>query len=136
MLTAKEAAAAVGMSKNGIIRAIHSGRLSATRNEGGQFEIDPAELFRVYDPVSTTDHLNWEVASSETPAQSVEVDNKVSMLERIIADKDDVIADLRHQLATCSEEKQQLLAVVTTLTNQVAPPQPRGGWWQRLLGGQ
>ena len=54
MLSAKEAATAVGMSKAGIIRAIHAGKLSATRNANQQFEIDPAELFRVYDA-----GVNW-----------------------------------------------------------------------------
>jgi hypothetical protein len=57
------------------------------------------------------------------------------MLERIIRSHEETIADLRHQLATCSEEKQQLLAVVTTLTTQLSPqPIKKVGWWQRLIG--
>lgn len=135
MLSAKEAATAVGMSKNGIIRAIHSGRLSATRNEGGQFVIDASELFRVYAPkglpVSTTDHFSWEVASSETHAQSVEVDHKVAMLERMLRDKDDVIDDLRQRLDTATAQVTQLSAIIA----EVTPPKAKVGWWQRLLGG-
>jgi excisionase family DNA binding protein len=131
MLSAKEAATAVGMSKNGIIRAIHSGRLSATRSEGGQFEIDPAELFRVYDPVSTTDHLSWEVAGNETPAQSDDGVNQVAMLERIIRSHEETIADLRGQLAATTALATQLSAVIA----QVQPPKAKPGWWARLLGG-
>ena len=131
MLSAKEAANAVGMSKNGIIRAIHSGRLSATRNANGQFEIDPAELFRVYDPVATADHLNWEVADNETPVQSNAVDDKVSLLERIIADKEEIIRAKDVVIEVLTQENTRLAAEVA----QLAPPQAKRGWWQRLLGG-
>lgn len=132
MLSAKEAATAVGMSKNGIIRAIHDGRLSATRSSSGQFEIDPAELFRVYAPVSTTDHLSWQVAANETPAQSEGVDEKVTMLERIIRDKDDVIADLRQRLDLATEQNTRLEAMLAS--QLTPPPKAQVGWWQRLLG--
>src|SRR5262249_57525855 len=41
-----------GMDKSTISRAIKSGKLSATRKENGGYEIDPAELFRVFAPAS------------------------------------------------------------------------------------
>src|SRR4051794_37880677 len=37
-----------GTSKSSIFRAIKSGRLSASRNEAGEHQIDPAEVARVY----------------------------------------------------------------------------------------
>src|SRR3954464_9131171 len=45
--TLSQAAKATGKSKSSISRAIDTGRLSATRN-GGLFEIDAAELHRVF----------------------------------------------------------------------------------------
>ncbi len=128
-LTPAQAAAAVGMTKAGIIRAIHSGKLSATRNDSGHFEIEPVELFRVYDPVSTGDNSDEEVADNSTPDQS----DKVEMLERIIRDKDEVIADLRRRLDQATEENNRLSLV---LTSQLSQPQPaHKNWWARLLGG-
>jgi len=52
MLTLGQAALETGMAKSAISRAIKSGRLSARKTETGSFEIDPAELFRVYPPAS------------------------------------------------------------------------------------
>jgi Helix-turn-helix domain len=45
-----EAAEAVGMARSSILRAIKAGKISATRDEHGQWQIEPAELHRVYDP--------------------------------------------------------------------------------------
>jgi excisionase family DNA binding protein len=48
MLTLGQAARLTGTSKTTLTRAIKAGRLSATRREDGGYEIDPAELSRVY----------------------------------------------------------------------------------------
>jgi hypothetical protein len=48
----RQAAQEAGTSKSTILRAIQSGRLSATRTDDGGYSIDPAELFRVYPPKS------------------------------------------------------------------------------------
>ena len=50
MLNLREAAEQAGTSKTSIFRAIKSGRLSATRDDQGGVQIDPAELARVYAP--------------------------------------------------------------------------------------
>ena len=49
--TPSQAAKEVGKTKQGIIKAIKDGRLSANRIENGGYLIDAAELFRVYEPV-------------------------------------------------------------------------------------
>ena len=49
-LSAKQAAEQVGLSKQGIIKAIKQGKLSAAKDDNGEWQIDPAELFRVYQP--------------------------------------------------------------------------------------
>lgn len=54
-LTLGEAEREVGVTKSTISRAIKDGRLSATRNEHGHFQIDPSELFRVYEPIERND---------------------------------------------------------------------------------
>ena len=46
--TLTEAATATGVSRSTIFRAIKAGRISATRTEGGNFSIDPAELHRSF----------------------------------------------------------------------------------------
>lgn len=46
----KEAAESVGMGKPAILKAIQKGKISATKDEHGQWMIEPAELHRVYQP--------------------------------------------------------------------------------------
>ena len=50
-LSLLEAAEQTGPSKGTIWRAIKSGRMSVTRLEDGGFAIDPAELFRAFQPL-------------------------------------------------------------------------------------
>jgi hypothetical protein len=50
--TLGDAAKASGMSKTTIHRAIKSGKISATKANDGSYSIDPAELHRVFQPVT------------------------------------------------------------------------------------
>ena len=63
MLSLSQSAKRVGVSKATIHRAIKSGKLSAVRNDDGSYQIDLAELARVYP--SKLDALNG--SDSETP---------------------------------------------------------------------
>jgi hypothetical protein len=136
-LTPAQAAAAVGMTKAGIIRAIHKGKLSATRNEDGHFEIDPAELFRVYEPVATVGNSNDEVDANVTDHQSDSLRDKVEMLERMLRDKDDVIADLRKRLDAESDERRKLTMLLTTAQQPAKQETPkRKGFWARIFGSE
>lgn len=49
------AAAAVGRNKNAILRAIQTGKISATQDATGEIQIDPAELHRIYPPLRTSE---------------------------------------------------------------------------------
>lgn len=133
MLTPSQAATAVGLTKAGIIRAIQKGRLSATRNVKGGYEIDPVELFRVYTPVSTGVNSDEKVGGDSTAVPDIDVAAtvKVELLERIIRDKDDVIADLRRRLDAEAEERQKL---AQRLLAEPAPPPAPKNFWARLFG--
>src|SRR5262245_46776938 len=48
MLSLSEAAIAAGIAKSTIWRAVKAGRVSATRTALGTYQVDPAELFRVF----------------------------------------------------------------------------------------
>jgi hypothetical protein len=50
--TLGKVAAAVGMNKSTVFRAIKAGKISATRAEHGQWVIEPAKLHRVYPAVA------------------------------------------------------------------------------------
>jgi hypothetical protein len=48
--TLAASAAACGMNKSTILRAIKSGKVSATKDEHGEWHIEPIECHRVYPP--------------------------------------------------------------------------------------
>ena len=71
MLSLSEAAKLSGQSKSTIWRAVNSGRLSATRTYTGDYQIDPAELHRVF-----------SLGTGEARAAPVSVNRDATNLER------------------------------------------------------
>ena len=53
MYTIATAAAAVGRNKTAILRAIKAGKILAAKDENGEWQIDPADLHRIYPPLQS-----------------------------------------------------------------------------------
>ena len=95
--TLGQAAKAVGMSKTSILRSIKAGRISAGRDEFGQWAIEPCELHRVYPAlteVTVTGNgtgeravTGGETAPAEANARAALAASK-SMLEEIREQRD------------------------------------------------
>lgn len=149
-LSAKEAAEAVGLSKPGLLKAIKQGKVSATKDHNGEWQIDPSELFRVYEPVSSSTHQPEAQSFRQDTLGNTEntesLRREVELLRERLADKDDVIKDLRQRLDAEAEERRKLTLMLThqqqpaTLTT--LPPEPRReemqpekpkGFWSRLF---
>lgn len=73
--TLGDAAKATGKSKTTLHRAIKSGKISATKAENGSYSIDPAELHRVFPPVT--------VAAAVVPLQRNEPEQVGNTLETL-----------------------------------------------------
>lgn len=107
--TLGQAAKATGLSKPTISEAIKKGRISARKNESGVFEIDPAELHRVYPPLAS--YSSKEDAQAEhflTP----NITAKIMVLEaklNALGELKDQIAAERDDLRT---ERDRLLGVI------------------------
>lgn len=133
--TLGEAAKATGKSKAAISRAIKTHRISAERQDDGSFKIDPAELHRVYPPVNREGELIPATATAEKPVETRELQAKLEAAAARLADKDEVIHDLRHRLDTSEEERRRIQTQLTALlTDQrKQPEQParrRWRWWK------
>jgi hypothetical protein len=115
------AAKAAGVSKSTLRRAIDAGRLSATRRDDGSYEIDPAELHRVF-PRSSAG--TSEMARSDTAVGTGALQVEVDLLRERLVDKEAVIDDLRRRLDAEAEERRRLTAL---LTDQRPPRRRR--WW-------
>lgn len=108
-LTLGQAAKKAGISKPSLSAAIKKGRLSAYKNESGTYEIDPAELFRVYPPKANTNGLDESNSLPETNPKNIPVsyrkdetlalllDEKDAAIKRLEQEKEAVRQDLEDQ---------------------------------------
>lgn len=103
MLTLTEAAKATGLTRPGLLKAIQTGRISASKNDLGQWQIDPAELFRVYRPVNTTGKQE-ETVTSEQEMVTKELELTRRLLAQVEAERDHL--------------RQSLTQALTLLTHQ------------------
>ena len=132
----KQAAEATGKSKPTILRAIQSHKISGTRDELTQaWLIEPAELHRVYPPVTHEPVRNGQMTRDVTADEMAsirELQAKFDAATARLADKDEVIDDLRRRLDTSDEERRkvqmQLTALLTDQSDQAAPK--RRSWWR------
>ena len=128
--TLGQAAKAVGKAKGTISNAIKSGRLSASRNDKGEYEIDPAELHRVYPLNDTTRRqdvqLNDTAPHTLPPLNTTETD---LLRERI----EELKADLERERANADEWRKQAQTLAITQERPAAPA-TRTGFLARLFG--
>jgi hypothetical protein len=150
--TLGQAAKATGRSKSALSRDVKAGRVSATRNADGSLQIDPAELHRVFPPVSRgngTDNVAWDASQpvAARPDNGVLLARENALLRDQLADRDrtlvdlrESIRDLRQRLDAEAEERrrvQERLAGLLTRRQAASVPEvplPRPPWWRRWLG--
>ena len=110
-----QAADAVGTARSSILRVIKAGKISATRDENNEGQIEPAEPHRVY------------------PAPAAET----SRTDELIAELRARLEDMRHALATTTanaeawraaferEQAQRALPAPSTYVQRLALPAPK-----------
>lgn len=107
------AATATGKSKTTIHRAIKSGKLSAFRRDDGTFEIDPAELHRVFEPVTGGVTSNTDLEQSVTANVTALLEQENEFLKQQLAREREFNRELSALLANESEERRKLTALLT-----------------------
>ncbi len=133
--SASQAAKAAGVSVPTITRAIKSGKISADRTESGGYNIDAAELHRVFPPVTRKGDDTPSMLGNETPLDTRVLEVEVKMLRERLGDKDDEIADLRRRLDGEAAERQRLTALLTHRPDTAADGSTeaagrgRRSWW-------
>lgn len=119
LLSLKDAAEAVGLTKPALFKAIKAGRLSATKDDRNQWHIDPAELFRAYPPAKTNTETKPETSLQQ----------EIDSLRRELHQRDERISDLRENLNDLKTDRDQWRQQATNLlTHQpsAAPLQDQG----------
>jgi len=139
--TLGEAAKATGISKASISRAINSGRISAIKNEGGSFSIEPVELHRVYPPKSSatvsgtpTETVSNTEGDTRNTSDSNVLQARLDAALEQLRDRDGTIGDLRQRLDRSDEERREAQARVIGLLAGPGPTESKRGFFGRLFG--
>jgi hypothetical protein len=153
MFTLGQAARLTGLGKTTITRAIKAGRLSASRRDDGSYEIDPAELHRVYsiqletpETVTQSGHAAHHAPPNATPRDSsidsevaarlaaleVEVQGLKALLDEVRASRDEVRQDRDGWKGQA--ERLALMRPVETPVTPGPVTEERRSWWRRLAG--
>ena len=133
--TLGQAAKAVGMSKTSILRSIKAGRISAGRNELGQWSIEPCELHRVY-PALTDDNDTGngtaERAVTGSDTALLEANIRATLLDQRIGDLKMMLDDMRGQRDAWQHQAE---ASQRALTDQREKAVSQSWWgWLRSTG--
>jgi len=150
-LSPAEAAKHVGLTKQSVIKAIRSGRLSAIKDASGGWSIEPVELFRVWPAVNQDrGNVTPQVDASLPPENNEVVAALKGQIELLRSQLDDVRVDRNHwrqiaerSLLTDQRPASERLQQDTNRSAEIAPvaettspaqPQSDGGFWSRLFG--
>lgn len=116
-LSLNKAAEISHKSKAGLLKAIRSGRLSARQNELKVWEIDPAELHRVYPyqlpNTEETAKLPQEKPDESSKLLSELLEKEKNERERERKQFEETISKLWQRLEAEAEERQKLTKLLT-----------------------
>lgn len=142
-LTLGQAAEMCGWSKGALSKAIKSGQMSVHAKTKAGFQLDPAEVLRVFPKKTET----LSIEQSETPQKhsgNSALSAEVEALRQQIATAElertrereqltDRIDSLQQMLSDEKSERRQLTALLTDQREKPVEP-PRKGLWARFVG--
>lgn len=142
-LTLGQAAEMCGWSKGALSKAIKSGQMSVHAKTKAGFQLDPAEVLRVF-PKKTETQDNEQLETLQKHSGNSVLSAEVEALRQQIATADlertrereqltDRIENLQQMLADEKSERRQLTALLSDQREKGAEPQ-RKGFWARLRG--
>lgn len=118
-LTLNQAAKEARKAKSTILKAIRNGDLSAHKDSKGRYEIDPAELFRVFPKTGSIEPDNNHEKTGETERLRAELEGERRLNQALT----NQVEDLQARLDAETEERR---VATRLLTDQASK---RGRWW-------
>ena len=134
IFTAAQAAKAVGKSTSTITRSIDNHKISASKRDDGSWQIDAAELYRVFAPAETETQSMKRDAKGELQAELDLMVEKLRSCEALCARLTDEVSDLRADRNAWRQqaERQTLFLQDQRDKDKEATP-TRTGWFGKLL---
>ena len=142
-LSLSDAVKEAKVAKATLWRAIKNGKVSASRNDKGEYEIDAAELFRVFSPRSSETYQPVSKKQDETHNETLEgseiqgLRKVIETQETLIASQSETLTDLRGRLNDTErrldeserERREAMKTLTLLLTNDAAvKTRPRALW--------
>lgn len=109
-ISTREAAELTGFSARHIQNMIKKGKLSATRDEAGNYTIDKSEFYRVF---PQTHESNSQPNTNENSSRTV-LESQIEHLNEMIKEKNRQNEFLQKQLESANNEKSMLLETLTS----------------------
>ncbi len=135
--TAGEAATATGLNTATITRAIKKGRISATKSDTGAWQIDPAELHRVFPPIASKtlpqDQMQGDAREGQEESKSA---NSALQWELETTRERLAAAEQRAAVAEAlAEERGKRLDQLVPLLPKAAPAPVADArpWWRKIF---
>jgi hypothetical protein len=125
----KQAAEAAGVGKPAILKALKNGRISGQKNAKGEWEIQPAELHRVYPVNASGTGTGEQQEPGKDAGEYRALQAEIELLKERLADRDRRIRELEEDRAHWREQAERTTRL---LTDQRGGNRP--GFWQRLTG--
>ena len=111
-----------GLHKVSILRAIRKGKITAEKDEHGEWRVQPAELFRLYRPLSEQRNGNGEEQQYAAPPTAA-LDAEISALKQLNQMLRDQLDDTRGQRDKWEQAAQMALRQLP------APKAATRSWW-------
>ena len=128
LLGTRIAAEIAGCSARHIQSLIKKGKLSASRDDGGNYLIDKSEFYRVFPDA----HTKRSQANSDNDSTRTVLEMEVQHLKEMLAEKNKQNEFLHKQLETATAEKTMLLETLSS--NQKLLEHSSGGKRKKFLG--
>jgi len=130
MLTMGQAAKQAGVSKATLSRAIKSGKVSAKKNGKGGWDIDPAELHRVFPATPATGGGNSAMKQNATPAATPAATVETARLEAEVAGLRAHLELMREQVDDLKGQRDGWQSQAEAAQRLIADTRPlRRGWF-------
>lgn len=132
-LSIREAAREAKVSKSTILRAIQRGRLSADRDDDGNYQIDPSEVFRVYPP--RTDAGTGPSGQGTPPTDAAVMQARIEGLDAQLAMMRERLDEMRGERDIWREQAQSAQRQAEGAQRLLADRRPGRGWFRWLRAG-
>ena len=127
-ISTREAAEIAGFSARHIQGMIKKGKLSASRDEGGNYLIDKSEFYRVFPDA----HTKRSLTNNDDDSTRIVLEIEVQHLKEMLAEKSKQNEFLHKQLETATAEKTILLETLSS--NQKLLEHSNKGKRKKFLG--